>query len=157
MDFLPSDTLFAPKGAKIEYFDPDGVLAFECPLPLGRVEAAGYIVPHYTARVSVGVVVVGKPSGYGVIDNPLAYESGANPDFTPSSAAYQEEKLRKIIDSRTAELVNKAVAAAVAAAPPLLIEQQPAPQPAPQSEPAPQPAPQADPAPQAADVKPALP
>ncbi len=104
--FISTDTFFASKGAKIEYFDANGVMAFETPLPLGRVEAAGYVVPDYEGRVS-GAVVVGKPSGYGICESPVKHDSGANPDWQPTSAEWQERKLQMMIDQRIAESVQR--------------------------------------------------
>lgn len=104
--FISTDTFFASKGAKIEYFDANGEMAFETPLPLGRVDAAGYVVPDYDGRVS-GAVVVGKPSGYGICESPVKYDSGANPDWTPTSAEWQQRKLEMMIDQRVDQMVQR--------------------------------------------------
>jgi|GEM_PF-2374463 len=146
--------LVSSKGGTLDYVGPDGEVLFSVAVPPGRVSAREFLdlVPEgCQIEVADGLAVVNPRSGYGVQSyGPGSHDSGANPDFKPTSASRFENEMRLTlnkIQAQTARLeareralasIERVPTAPAPAADPLIepIEPAPAPAPAPAPDPA---------------------
>jgi hypothetical protein len=99
------------KGGFVSYVDNNGQ-TFDLPVPAGRVSCRDFVIEGFTPTVK-GVSIIWPPSGVGIVMSPSLEETGANPDFSPTSAAWQQKKLAQQIQAATADAVAKAVASLV--------------------------------------------
>lgn len=86
-------------GDKAQLFivDPDGEIEQTIPLPSGIVHAAPYIALLPEDRqfmLGENVTIVPARQGVHVVTHHMRHESGANPDFKPTSASRLERELR---------------------------------------------------------------
>lgn len=103
--------LVSSQGGTLDYVAPDGEILFSVAVPPGRVTAREYLdlVPEGCGvEVSSGLAVVNPRHGYGVQSyGPGSHDSGANPDFRPTSASRFENEMRLTlskIQAQTARL-----------------------------------------------------
>lgn len=86
------------EGGGVDVLDADGVVVASVAVPPGRSRAAQFLdlVPRGgSLDVGPGVFVVDPPSGFGVqAYGPGSHDSGANPDFRPTSASRMEREMR---------------------------------------------------------------
>ena len=129
-------------GGTLDYVAPDGEVLFSVAVPAGRVPAREYLdlLPDgCEVQVAEGLVIVNPRGAYSVQALPGSHDTGANPDFRPTSASRMENQMRLTLaqmQAQTARLEARERALS-------LIERVPQ---APAA-PAPAPEPQADPAP----------
>lgn len=112
----PTDTLIIPKAGSLSYIWPDGVLEFAIDLPRGKYPAREYLdlLPQGCTLETVGVVVVSPPALGGLrAYGDGQYDTGANPDFRPTSATQLELELRNQV--KQAQLLNRTLQARAAA------------------------------------------
>lgn len=142
--------LVSAKGGTLDYVAPDGEILFSVAVPPGRVSAREYLelLPEgCEIQIADGLAVVNPRHGYGVQSyGEGSHDSGANPDFRPTSASRFENEMRLTlnkIQAQTARLEARERALAA-------IERMPtAPAPAPEPDPVlesvqPEPAPVAE-------------
>lgn len=137
--------IVSAKGGTLDYVAPDGEVLFSVAVPPGRVSAREYLelVPDGChVEVADGLAVVNPRGGYGVQPYGAgSHDSGANPDFAPTSASRMEMEMRLTLNRMKAhterlEARERALS---------LIERIPdAPAPAPAPEPVPETAPAGD-------------
>lgn len=103
--------LVSAKGGTLDYVAPDGEILFSVAVPPGRVSAREFLelVPEGCfVEIADGLAVVNPRSGYGVQSyGPGSHDSGANPDFRPTSASRFENEMRLTlskIQAQTARL-----------------------------------------------------
>lgn len=93
----PNDNIVAPKAAIATLIDAHGEVFGTIPLPEG-VSRAGALLnlipPGGTAELSKGCSLLRQPSAVGVVSHAERQESGANPDFQPTSATRLEKEMR---------------------------------------------------------------
>lgn len=98
MTISPRDFFISAIGGMVGYQSEEtGELLFELPVPAGKILCREYVdmCPPDAKMVTDGLEVFRPRSGVGVIDYGAArYESGANPDFVPTSASTMEAQLR---------------------------------------------------------------
>lgn len=99
--------LVSSKGGTLDYVAPDGEILFSVAVPPGRVSAREYLdlVPEGCGvEVSSGLAVVNPRHGYGVQSyGPGSHDSGANPDFRPTSASRFEAEMRLTLNKIQAQ------------------------------------------------------
>jgi len=138
-----SDTLVSDKGGALDILR-DGEVIASVAVPAGAHRASRYLAfipPDCEVQVAAGIAVFGAKPGYGVQRyGEGSHDSGANPDYVPTSAATMQRQLdhglKKLasIESRV-EAKLKALKAVER------VPKAPAPDPNPVIEPTPAPAP----------------
>lgn len=128
-----NSSLVSATGGQIDYVDRYGDVLMSVSVPSGRVSAADYLdlcPDGCEIQVSDGLVAV-LPRSFAIMQvHHMHEESGANPDFEPTSAANQERRLQLLVSRMTAETVEKTVAARMAGLQQVeMIPQAPAPAP----------------------------
>jgi len=142
--------LVSSQGGTLDYVAPDGEILFSVAVPPGRVAAREYLdlVPEGCwVEVSSGLAVVNPRHGYGVQSyGPGSHDSGANPDFRPTSASRFENEMRLTLNKIQAQTARiEARERALAAIERMPMASAPAPEPDPVLEPVqPEPAPVAE-------------
>lgn len=90
--------LVSDGGGVLEVVTADGEVLAALTVPAGRVRAAGYLdlVPEgATLKVASGLAVVQPRSRIGIQKyGEGSHDSGANPDFRPTSASRMEREMR---------------------------------------------------------------
>lgn len=99
--------LVSAKGGTLDYVAPDGEILFSVAVPPGRVSAREYLelIPEGCGiEVAEGLAVVNLRSGYGVQSYGAgSHDSGANPDFKPTSASRFEAEMRLTLNKVQAQ------------------------------------------------------
>ena len=100
MQIKANSVFVAGEGAAVEYLNEHGEVLGRCPLKPGRNPARPFLqlAPEGATLAAVGDVFVVDPRA-AVWVQPVTQElqSGANPDFQPSSADAQERKMRALL------------------------------------------------------------
>lgn len=89
--------LVSAKGGLLDYVTPDGEVLFSIDVPAGRVPASYYLdLCPEGAKVEIasGVVAIQPKSWAGIQASPWHLDSGANPDFQPTSADRLQRQMR---------------------------------------------------------------
>lgn len=93
-----SSFLVSAQYGQIDYVSSDGELLMSVAVPPGRVSAREYLdlaPPGATLEIADGIAVVNPRGGYGVQSYGAgSHDSGANPDFAPTSASRMEREMR---------------------------------------------------------------
>lgn len=98
MEITAKSWLVSAKGGEIDAQSPDGEVLFSVSVPAGKVRAADYLdlLPDGAYFVAAkGLAVVNPQSG--MMRQPYGqgeHESGANPDFQPTSADLFQRQMR---------------------------------------------------------------
>jgi hypothetical protein len=99
--------LVSAKGGTVDYVAPDGEFLFSVAVPAGRISAREYLdlLPDgCSIEVADGLAVVNPRSGYGVqAYGPGSHDTGANPDFQPTSASRMEMEMRLTLNRMQAQ------------------------------------------------------
>lgn len=99
--------LVSAKGGTLDYVAPGGEVLFSVAVPPGRVSAREFLdlVPEgCQIEVADGLAVVNPRSGYGVQSyGPGSHDSGANPDYKPTSASRFEYEMRLTLNKIQAQ------------------------------------------------------
>lgn len=94
--------LCSASGGTLDYVSPQGEVLFSVFVPAGRISAREYLdlVPDgCTVEVSDGLAVVMPRSNVGIQPYGAgSHDSGANPDFKPTSASRMESEMRLSIN-----------------------------------------------------------
>lgn len=88
--------LVSASGGLLDVVSPDGEILYQIAVPKGRVRASQYLEllqPGERVEIADGLVAFRPKSGVGVIVHPEQMDSGANPDFQPTSASWQQRKM----------------------------------------------------------------
>lgn len=97
MSITSQSLLVSARGGILEYISEDGEVLFEIAVPPGKVSASEFVAlcPE-GARVEVGegLAAIEPRSRLGFQAAELATESGANPDFEPTSADRLQRQMR---------------------------------------------------------------
>jgi hypothetical protein len=97
-EVTPNTYLVSATGGQIDYVNMDGEVLMSLPVPPGRVLARPFFdlcPPDAHIQVAGGVVAVPPRSGYGVQPYGAgSHDTGANPDYQPTSAGTMERQLR---------------------------------------------------------------
>lgn len=150
MNITAKSSLVSAKGGRIEYVSPDGELLRAVDVPPGIVSALQYLqlAPEgATMEIAEGIEVVSPRSSVGIQEyGEGAFESGANPDFRPTSASTQA--LRMELGMRRLQALSDTAERRLSALMNMeRIPQNPAPSPAPEADPVIEPiTPEPDPA-----------
>ncbi|MCB5410304.1 hypothetical protein [Pseudogemmobacter faecipullorum] len=150
MNITAKSSLVSAKGGRIEYVSPDGELLRAVDVPPGIVSALQYLqlAPEgATMEIAEGIEVVSPRSSVGIQEyGEGAFESGANPDFRPTSAT--TNALQMALSMRKLQSMSKTIDARMSALQNMeRIPQNPAPSPAPETDPVIEPVtPEPDPA-----------
>jgi hypothetical protein len=99
MQEVTSQTLLvSAKGGEIDYVTADGEVLMSVAVPPGKVSAREYLElcpAGAELQVKGGLFAVQPRNGYGVqAYGPGSHESGANPDYQPTSASTMERQMR---------------------------------------------------------------
>lgn len=100
MQEITSKTVFvSAQGGTLDYVaEADGEVLFSVAVPAGRVNAAEYLeLAPQGVRIEIadGLVALTPKSWYGVqAYGEGSHDSGANPDFAPTSASRMEKEMR---------------------------------------------------------------
>jgi len=89
--------LVSAKGGTVDYVTPDGEVLFSIDVPAGRVAAAEYLdlCPEgASVEIGNGLVALQPKSWAARQSTPYHLESGANPDFQPTSADRLQRQMR---------------------------------------------------------------
>lgn len=143
-----SDTLVSDKGGALDILHEGEVIA-SVAVPPGAHRASGFlrfIPPDCEVQVSDGIVVFGAKPGYAVQRyGEGSHDSGANPDYVPTSAATMQRQLDHGL-KKLAVMENRVEAKLKALKAVDRVPKAPAPDPNPVIEPSPAPAPAPAPA-----------
>jgi hypothetical protein len=127
MQFNGKCFFVSKNGGSIDYLDDDGQ-TFTLEVPKGRVSAREYVIEGFVPNIN-GLAVIWPPSGVGVVNPNTLEQTGANPEFSPTSAAWQQKKISIMVESATADAVARAMAS-MPPSQPASATSQPAPDPA---------------------------
>lgn len=107
--------LLSGNGGVFHAVSPDGEFLFSVAVPPGKVSASEYLdlLPEGCEVKVEGLTVVSPRVLGGVFAPEALYESGANPDFQPTSASRLEVEMRQQIQQ--AQLLNRTLSARMAA------------------------------------------
>lgn len=98
MEINRKSVLVSAAGGSLDFVSADGEVLFSVPVPVGRTCAAEYIdlVPEGgSIEVGAGVTVLQPRSSVGIQSYGAgSHDSGANPDFQPTSASRMEREMR---------------------------------------------------------------
>ncbi|ETD01848.1 hypothetical protein [Rhodobacter capsulatus] len=100
MQIKPNSVLIAGEGASVEYVAASGEILGRCPLKVGRNPARPLLAlaPEGATLSAVGEVFVAEPRSAVWVEPVSPFlQTGANPDFQPSSADLQERKMRAML------------------------------------------------------------
>ena len=109
------DFLLSANGGLLHCMSSDGELLFSLAVPAGKVPVSDYLAlcPDWSLVKLEGLTLVSpRPLG-GVVVAEGRHESGANPDFVPTSASRYELEMRAQIMQM--KVLNRSVAARIAA------------------------------------------
>jgi hypothetical protein len=112
---IQRDASFCSASGGVVRYSADGEILFEVAVPAGKVPVREYVdmLPEGGEMETSGLTVVNPRQLGGRLVTAGAYESGANPDFQPTTATRMEVEMREQI--RQAQLLNRTVAAKLAA------------------------------------------
>lgn len=98
MEINRKSVVFSAAGGSLDFVSADGEVLFSAPVPAGRTRAAEYLdlVPEGASiEVGPGVTVLQPRSSVGIQSYGAgSHDSGANPDFQPTSASRMEREMR---------------------------------------------------------------
>lgn len=98
--------LVSATGGTLDYASADGEILFSVAVPPGKISAREYldlIPPGGHIQIADGLVAVNPRSAYGLqAYGPGSHETGANPDFVPTSASRMEKEMRLMLNRMTA-------------------------------------------------------
>lgn len=144
MDVTHKSSFVSAKGGTIAYVTEAGEVLMKVTVPAGIVPAGQYLdlTPEGAyMEVSEALVVVSRRGGYGAIAyGDGATDSGANPDYQPTSADRMQREMRLTL-SRMQQATRRIEARAEALELVERIPTAPEPEEIPQGDPAPAPAP----------------
>ena len=109
MEISAKSFFVSAKGGTID-FVRDGEVLASVAVPPGRVPAMDYLglVPRdCDVEISEGLAVLDPPSRIGVARHDAALETGANPDFQPTSATRLEVQMRLMMNQMLSESREK--------------------------------------------------
>lgn len=109
---LHTDTLVSAKGGNLHALSPEGEVLFSVPVAPGRHAASDFLALHGGEWKAEGVVAIAQRVLGGVTVHPEWTETGANPDFVPTSATALEVEMRKQVE--TMRMLNTTVARKIA-------------------------------------------
>jgi hypothetical protein len=108
MEIFHKAMLCSVKGGRVDFLSYDGEHLASLPVPPGVWPASKFLdlLPDGASAVLDGDITQMLPkSGYGAVPRRHTdYESAANPDFSPSSAAHQEARMRLMVNNMVAEI-----------------------------------------------------
>ena len=98
--------IVSAKGGTLDYVSHDGELLFSIAVPAGKVPAREYldlVPPGAKVEVADGLAVINPRSWHGVqAYGAGSHDTGANPDFAPTSASRMEKEMRLTLNKMQA-------------------------------------------------------
>lgn len=94
------------KGGVLDFVSPDGEILLSVSVPPGIVPAREYLElcpDGAEVQLSKGLAVVAPRKGYGVQTHDKRCDSGANPDFQPTSADRLQRQMRMMVNQVQAQ------------------------------------------------------
>lgn len=106
-------TLVTAEGGQLHALSPDGEVLFSVPVGPGRHAASEFLALHGGEWQAEGVTIVAPRQLGGVTVHPEWTDTGANPDFVPTSATALELEMRRQVE--TLKMLNNTAARQIAA------------------------------------------